>query len=175
MLRPELWNDLYIDKLYTQMGKVFRLPWILNLLLSCALGSRHCICAYTETVDPARQPGIPQPWLWHSTVYGSGQLGSIWEKKRQPPPFTHLAVLFFYGVIAFKYLQWLVHMINVAATNKLCLITIERWKFCFRGLEESGYHFFSRYFAPWVGIPEDPVCGSAHTVLAPFWQAILDR
>ena len=26
-----------------------------------------------------------------------------------------------------------------------------------------------RYFAPWVGISEDPVTGSAHTVLTPYW------
>ncbi|KAK3891194.1 hypothetical protein Pcinc_004909 [Petrolisthes cinctipes] len=33
-----------------------------------------------------------------------------------------------------------------------------------------GYHCFSRYFAPWFGIPEDPVTGSAHTVLGPYWS-----
>ena len=27
----------------------------------------------------------------------------------------------------------------------------------------------SRFFAPAAGIPEDPVTGSAHTTLAPFW------
>ena len=27
----------------------------------------------------------------------------------------------------------------------------------------------SRYFAPWNGIPEDPVNGSSHTLLAPYW------
>ena len=32
------------------------------------------------------------------------------------------------------------------------------------------YDFMSRYFAPWVGIPEDPVTGSAHTVLTPYWS-----
>ncbi|XP_063604521.1 phenazine biosynthesis-like domain-containing protein 1 [Penaeus indicus] len=32
------------------------------------------------------------------------------------------------------------------------------------------YHCISRYFAPWNGIPEDPVTGSAHTVLGPFWS-----
>ena len=32
------------------------------------------------------------------------------------------------------------------------------------------YDFISRYFAPWVGIPEDPVTGSAHTVLTPYWS-----
>lgn len=39
-----------------------------------------------------------------------------------------------------------------------------------KGSEEI--NFYSRYFAPWVGIDEDPVTGSAHTVLAPFWQRV---
>ena len=34
---------------------------------------------------------------------------------------------------------------------------------------DNGINFYSRYFAPWVGINEDPVTGSAHTVLIPFW------
>lgn len=29
--------------------------------------------------------------------------------------------------------------------------------------------FVSRFFAPGVGVPEDPVTGSAHCALAPFW------
>lgn len=33
----------------------------------------------------------------------------------------------------------------------------------------SQYDFISRYFAPWNGINEDPVTGSAHTVLAVYW------
>lgn len=37
------------------------------------------------------------------------------------------------------------------------------------------YHFYSRYFAPWVGISEDPVTGSAHTVLAAYWSRTLGR
>lgn len=40
---------------------------------------------------------------------------------------------------------------------------------------ESGYDFVSRYFAPWVGIDEDPVTGSAHCVLAPYWASITGR
>ncbi|KAJ1939603.1 hypothetical protein FBU59_004066 [Linderina macrospora] len=35
--------------------------------------------------------------------------------------------------------------------------------------------FHSRVFGPWVGIAEDPVTGSAHTVLAPFWQGRLSK
>ena len=37
------------------------------------------------------------------------------------------------------------------------------------------YDFFSRYFAPWVGIPEDPVTGAAHTVLASYWSSELGK
>lgn len=33
----------------------------------------------------------------------------------------------------------------------------------------------SRFFAPSVGIPEDPVTGSAHTVLTPFWAKRLGK
>ncbi|SDT77292.1 PhzF family phenazine biosynthesis protein [Actinoplanes derwentensis] len=39
----------------------------------------------------------------------------------------------------------------------------------------SGYDFVSRFFAPAVGVDEDPVTGSAHTALTPFWAARLDR
>lgn len=35
--------------------------------------------------------------------------------------------------------------------------------------ERTGIDFVSRYFAPGVGIPEDPVTGSAHCTLASFW------
>ena len=37
------------------------------------------------------------------------------------------------------------------------------------------YDFISRYFAPWVGIPEDPVTGAAHTVLASYWSEQLRK
>jgi PhzF family phenazine biosynthesis protein len=37
------------------------------------------------------------------------------------------------------------------------------------------HDFVSRYFAPWVGIDEDPVTGSAHCCLGPFWGARLGK
>jgi PhzF family phenazine biosynthesis protein len=39
----------------------------------------------------------------------------------------------------------------------------------------SGYDFVSRYFAPWVGVDEDPVTGAAHCGLGPFWGARLRK
>ena len=39
----------------------------------------------------------------------------------------------------------------------------------------GGYDFVSRFFGPAAGIDEDPVTGSAHCALAPFWQQRLGR
>lgn len=39
----------------------------------------------------------------------------------------------------------------------------------------GAYAFVSRMFAPQCGIPEDPVCGSAHCTLVPYWAARLGR
>ncbi|KPQ35682.1 MAG: putative epimerase [Phormidesmis priestleyi Ana] len=41
--------------------------------------------------------------------------------------------------------------------------------------DEAGYDFVSRYFAPAAGINEDPVTGSAHASLAPYWQTKLGK
>ncbi|XP_027871342.1 phenazine biosynthesis-like domain-containing protein isoform X2 [Xiphophorus couchianus] len=40
---------------------------------------------------------------------------------------------------------------------------------------KPGFDFYSRYFAPWAGIPEDPVTGSAHTVLGSYWSDVLGK
>ena len=37
----------------------------------------------------------------------------------------------------------------------------------------KGIDFVSRYFTPKYGIDEDPVTGSAHTLLVPYWQGIM--
>ena len=41
--------------------------------------------------------------------------------------------------------------------------------------QSPGYDFVSRYFAPAIGINEDPVTGSAHCYLAPYWGARLQK
>jgi predicted PhzF superfamily epimerase YddE/YHI9 len=39
----------------------------------------------------------------------------------------------------------------------------------------DGYDFVSRFFAPGAGVDEDPVTGSAHCALAPYWQPHLGK
>jgi PhzF family phenazine biosynthesis protein len=40
---------------------------------------------------------------------------------------------------------------------------------------EGTHDFVSRYFAPTKGIPEDPVTGAAHCMLAPYWAKRLGK
>ena len=40
---------------------------------------------------------------------------------------------------------------------------------------DQGYDFVSRFFAPEKGVPEDPVTGSAHCALTPYWAKRLAK
>lgn len=39
----------------------------------------------------------------------------------------------------------------------------------------KNYDFISRFFAPRIGVPEDPVTGSAHCALTPYWSQKLGK
>lgn len=41
--------------------------------------------------------------------------------------------------------------------------------------DSGGFDFVSRFFAPAVGVNEDPVTGSAHCALGPYWESRLGR
>ena len=41
--------------------------------------------------------------------------------------------------------------------------------------EDSKYDYLLRSFCPWIGIDEDPVTGSVHAALAPYWSAKLNK
>lgn len=52
-----------------------------------------------------------------------------------------------------------------------CIMSILRSPGCLASLAGDGkpHTFVSRFFAPWAGILEDAVTGSAHALLAPYW------
>jgi len=41
--------------------------------------------------------------------------------------------------------------------------------------EEGDHDFVSRYFAPNLGINEDPVTGFMHTILTPYWAGVMNK
>jgi PhzF family phenazine biosynthesis protein len=57
---------------------------------------------------------------------------------------------------------------SLAATEARAVIVTAR-------SSTAGQDFVSRYFAPAVGIDEDPVTGSSHCCLAPYWSSKLGR
>lgn len=61
------------------------------------------------------------------------------------------------------------HLGSVAKLGKKGLIVTAA------GDETDAVDFVSRYFTPGEGIDEDPVTGSAHTVLAPYWAKVLKK
>ena len=77
--------------------------------------------------------------------------------------------------------DWLVELESEAAVRALqpdlgLLATVDARGVIVTARGEGGdFDFVSRFFAPRVGVPEDPVTGSAHCALAPFWAARLGR
>ena len=41
--------------------------------------------------------------------------------------------------------------------------------------DDGEFDFVTRFFAPAVGVNEDPVCGSAHCCLTPYWAGVLGK
>lgn len=54
-----------------------------------------------------------------------------------------------------------------AVSMRGCMVTAQA--------DDPAYDFVSRFFAPACGVDEDPVTGSAHCCLAPFWARRLGR
>jgi predicted PhzF superfamily epimerase YddE/YHI9 len=46
---------------------------------------------------------------------------------------------------------------------------LDRPGVCVTAPGDKGYDFVSRYFVPAKGVPEDPVTGSTHCMLTPYW------
>jgi predicted PhzF superfamily epimerase YddE/YHI9 len=55
------------------------------------------------------------------------------------------------------------------------LRSVDVWGLIATAPGDSGYDFVSRFFAPDKGVPEDPVTGSAHCALTPFWAKRLGK
>lgn len=55
------------------------------------------------------------------------------------------------------------------------IATIEARGVTLTAAGDQGYDFVSRFFAPRIGVPEDPVTGSAHCKLADYWQKKLGK
>lgn len=78
---------------------------------------------------------------------------------------------------AFNYMARLERASDVRAlTPDMAIISkIDRPGVIVTAPGDEDYDFVSRYFAPAKGIPEDPVTGAAHCMLAPYWAERLGK
>jgi len=55
------------------------------------------------------------------------------------------------------------------------LAEVDSWAAIVTAPGDNGIDFVSRFFAPAQGVPEDPVTGSAHCTLVPYWATRLGK
>ena len=74
-------------------------------------------------------------------------------------------------VNAFNYMALVesAEIVRALAPDIAALAQLDRDGVIVTARGDGAYDFISRYFAPAKGIPEDPVTGGAHCMLAPYW------
>lgn len=77
--------------------------------------------------------------------------------------------------------DWLIELDDAASVRELAPDLVRLAEIPTRGVivtaasDDPAFDFVSRFFAPASGIDEDPVTGSAHTCLGPFWGKRLGK
>jgi PhzF family phenazine biosynthesis protein len=92
-----------------------------------------------------------------------------------PPPELGPALGVIPKTAGYNGMDWLLEVESAAVVRSLRPDFAKLAKLPVRGIivtavsDDPAYDFISRFFAPATGVPEDPVTGSAHCCLTPFW------
>ena len=103
------------------------------------------------------------------------------EEKTSPPPSLEKALGITARYVGKNRFDYLVEVDSEDTVRKLkpnCALLGEiptRGVIVTSRASSPGFDFVSRFFAPRAGIPEDPVTGSAHCSLGPFWKNRLHK
>lgn len=100
-------------------------------------------------------------------------------QEQTPPPDMLAALGISQYVDARKGRAWMVVLENreqvEAVAPHFSAMTPGKHKVAVTAQGEGDYDFVSRFFSPGVAVPEDPVTGSAHTMLIPYWSETLGK
>jgi PhzF family phenazine biosynthesis protein len=66
-------------------------------------------------------------------------------------------------------------VLRTLAPDMAAIARIERSGVIVTAQGDEGFDFISRYFAPAIGVPEDPVTGAVHCMLTPYWAKRLNK
>ena len=170
-------------------GAAFRLRWFTPLAEVALCGHATLASAHVLWEEGVLAPGETARFATASGELRATKRADVIEldfpaKPEEPaePPEDLLAALgvrpVYLGRNAFDYLLLLE---NEAAVRAVAPDFARLRGVAVRGAivtapaSTPGYDFVSRFFAPAVGVDEDPVTGSAHCCLGPFWAARLGR
>ena len=100
-------------------------------------------------------------------------------QEQTPPPEMLAALGISQYVDARKGRAWMLVLENRAQVEAIApnfsAMTPGDHKVAIAARGEGEYDFVSRFFSPGVAVPEDPVTGSAHTMLIPYWSERLGK
>jgi PhzF family phenazine biosynthesis protein len=105
------------------------------------------------------------------------------ETREEPPPIGLLSALACHKPVAVRRTDtdWLVELADEASVLRATPDFRELGRVAMRGVAITArssnpeFDFVSRFFAPGSGIDEDPVTGSAHCALTPYWASRLGK
>ena len=129
-----------------------------ELVVTRGKGGRHTMSLPSDVVAPLDAPaefarslgealGAPPP----KEIFLSRYLLAVWEKAET------------------------IRAIAGPGDVARLLRPIGMWGLIATAPGDDDYDFVSRFFAPDKGVPEDPVTGSAHCALTPFWAKRLSK
>ena len=103
-------------------------------------------------------------------------IAKIWQTDNAPVCFDILPIKTFQSTDEYLYIYEKEQQIKNIKCNMQKISEIDLSGIIITAKsDEKGIDFVSRYFAPKIGINEDPVTGSAHTLLVPYWQSIFNK
>lgn len=164
----------------------FELRWFtslveVNLCGHATLATAHVIFTHLDYPDArihfdtaSGRLTVSREGDWLTLDFPAGQ-----TKEQAPPPEMLKALGITHYRHARKGRAWLIELDNreqVAALRPdfAAMIPGEH-KACVTAKGDDKYDFVSRFFSPGVAVPEDPVTGSAHTMLIPYWSEKLGK
>jgi PhzF family phenazine biosynthesis protein len=180
-------NNLSETAFLVREGDDYRLRWFTpNVEVSlCGHATLASAAVVMERMEPGRSSVVFRSASGPLTVKRSGARYVMDFPSRPstpvspPPGLAHgLGVepieVF---VNSFNYLALLenVAILRHLAPDMTALASLDRPGVIVTAAGDDTYDFISRYFAPAKGIPEDPVTGAAHCMLAPYWAQRLGK
>jgi PhzF family phenazine biosynthesis protein len=180
-------NNLAETAFLVREGDDYRLRWFTPMteVPLCGHATLASAAVVLERLEPGRSSVVfhsasgPLTVNRANTGYVMDFPVRLSEPIAAPPGFAEAlgAVPVEVAVNTFNYLALLesAQVLRALAPDMAALARLDRSGVIVTAPGDGIYDFVSRYFAPRKGIPEDPVTGAAHCMLAPYWAQRLGK